>query len=214
MSNIRLKFPAFDLLETTPELTYTPQAYEKLNPVKAGHVLHELLNHQPPQTINALSGAYSLTQGSVSVPYLNKILVVYFYSRHWGNVSLEHLKQLNAIRNEVKYHDGNLVIIDSDGPGSSLQQLLWNNNLSLPVYADHDHRIAGLFGIYAENSPTWNRYAGIDENIPLPATFVLDHFLKVVFDHSNEDISIDLQANDIVSAVYQSNHYQAGRKSA
>jgi peroxiredoxin len=214
MLNKTSKLPAFDLLEITPELTYTPQKYEKLTPVKAGQVLHELLDHQPSQLVNALSGAHGLQQGSVSVPYLNKILVVYFYSKQWGNVSLEHLKQLNAIRNEVKYHDGNLIVIDSDGPASSLQQLLWNNNLSLPVYADYGHQIATQFGVYAENSPTWNRYAGIDENVPLPAAFVLNHFLKVVFDHCNEDISINLQANEILTAVYQSNHYQLGRKSA
>jgi len=214
MSTTALKFPAFDLLETTPELAYTPQEYEKLKPVTLGHTIHELLQHQTQQTINVLSGAYGFNQGGASAPYLNKILVVYFYSSQWGNVTLEHLKQLNAIRNEVKYHDGNLIIIDSDGPDSKLQQLLWNNNLSLPVHADPNYNIAKLFGVYAENSPAWNRYAGIDENVPLPAAFVVDHFLKVVFDHSNEDISSNLQANEIVSAVYQSNHYQAGRKSA
>lgn len=214
MLNQISKFPAFDLLEATPELIYTPQAYEKLNPIQAGHVLPELLNHQPAQTLNVLSGAYSPHQAGVPVPYLNKILVVYFYSKHWGSVSLAHLKQLNTVRNEVKYQDGHLVIIDSDGPGSSLQQLLWNNNLSLPVYADHTHQIASLFSVYAENSPTWNYYAGIDVNIPLPAVYVLNHFLKVVLDHSNEDISTNLPTDEIVTAVYQSNHYQAGRKSA
>lgn len=211
MSNQTLKYPAFDLLETTPELTYTAQTYKKLKPAKTGDTISELLTHQ---TVNALSGAYGFQQGGISAPYLNKILVVYFYSRHWGNLSLEHLKQLNAIRNEVKYHDGNLIVIDSDGPDSTLQQVLWNNNLSLPVYADPGHKIAGLFGVYSDNSPAWNRYAGVDENVPLPAAFVLNHFLKVVFDHSNEDISTDLQANEIVTAVYQSNHYHADRRSA
>jgi len=215
MLNKTLKFPAFDLLETTPELTYNNvQVYEKLKPVKLGDTLNNLLDQQTRKTVNALSGAYGLNQGGVSAPYLNKILVVYFYSKHWGSVSLEHLKQLNAIRNEVKYHDGNLIVIDSDGPDSTLQQVLWNNNLSLPIYADQDHKIATLFGVYAQNSPTWNQYAGIDENIPLPAAYVVDHFLKVVFDHSNEEISTDLQTNELVAAVYQSNHYQADRKSA
>lgn len=214
MSNQALKFPAFDLLEINPELNYTPQAYEKLKPLKSGDNITELLNHQTRQTVNALSAAYGFQQGGIAAPYLNKILVVYFYSRHWGNASLEHLKQLNSIRNEVKYHDGNLIVIDSDGPDSTLQQTLWNNNLSLPVYADPGHQIAGLFGVYSENSPAWNRYAGVDQNVPLPAAFVLNHFLKVVFDHSNEDISANLQVNEIVTAVYQSNHYQAGRKSA
>lgn len=215
MLNKTLKFPAFDLLETTPELTYNnEQVYEKLKPVKLGDTLNNLLDQQTRKTVNALSGAYGLNQGGVSAPYLNKILVVYFYSKHWGSVSLEHLKQLNAIRNEVKYHDGNLIVIDSDGPESTLQHLLWNNNLSLPIYADQGHKIATLFGVYAQNSPTWNRYAGIDENIPLPAAYVVDHFLKVVFNHSNEEISTDLQINELVAAVYQSNHYQAGRRSA
>lgn len=213
MLNKTLNFPAFDLLETAPELIYNPQTYEKLKPLKSGDHVLELLD-QSSQAVNTLSGAHGLNQGGVSAPYLNKTLAVYFYSRHWGNISLAHLKQLNAIRNEVKYHDGNLIVIDSSGPDSTLQQILWTNNLSLPIYQDHDHKIAGLFGVYAENSPIWNRYAGIDENIPLPAAFVVDHFLKVVFDHSNEEISTHLQADHIVAAVYQSNHYQAGRKSA
>jgi peroxiredoxin len=214
MLNTSLKYPAFDNLELTTELEYSFQPYEKLHPVKTGDTITGLLNYPVWQKQKASVADPVFTQPGSAVSYLNKILVVYFYSRHWGPTSLAHLKQLNAIRHEVKYHDGNLLIIDADGEESSLQQTLWNNNLSLPVYADPGNQIAGLFKVYSEKSPAWSRYTGLEENVPLPATFVLDHFLRVVFDHNNEDISNSVPVQDVVNAVYQANTYLAGRKSA
>lgn len=210
MSNTILKYPAFDSLETQVELEYSNHIYQKLQPVTAGETVSDLIHHQPYN----FSGSQSAQHKGASLPYLNKILVVYFYSKHWGGTALEHLKQLNAIRNEVKYQDGSILIIDGDGPDSKLQQLLWSNNLSLPVYADPGHQIAGLFKVYSESSPAWSRYAGIDANAPLPATFVLNHFLRVVFAHANEEIESRIDTNQVVNAVYQSNHYQAGKKTA
>jgi len=210
MSSNISKYPSFDKLESQVDLEYSNHIYQKLQPVATGETVSELLRYQPSN----FSGSQNTQRSGSSLPYLNKILVVYFYSKHWGATALEHLKQLNAIRNEVKYHDGSILVIDGDGPDSKLQQLLWSNNLSLQVYTDPGHQIAGLFKVYSESSPAWSRYAGIDANAPLPATFVLNHFLRVVFANANEGIETRIGTDQVVNAVYHSNHYQAGKKTA
>ena len=214
MSNTKFKYPAFDTLELTTEPIYNYHPYEKLQPVKVGDNKTALLNFLAKEKQNIFAVEPAFQHSGSAAPYLNKILVIYFYSEQWGETSLSHLKQLNAIRHEVKYHDGNLLIIDADGKQGNLQQMLWNSNLSLPVYADPDNHIAKLFNIYSEKSPAWSRYSGVEENVPLPSTYVLDHFLRVVFDHSNEDIYSTLPVHDIVNAVYQTNTFLAERKSA
>lgn len=211
MSYQTLNYPSFDLLETQFELEYKPRLYQKLSPVKVGDVIIDLLKHQ---TQNIFLSKNDVNRKGQIAPYLHKTLIIYFYSKQWGSTSLGHLKQLNAIRNDVKYHDGNLLIIDTDEPNSGISDLLWTQNLILPTYADPHQNIAKLFGIYSENSPAWISYAGIDQNASLPAVFVVDHFLRVVYAHANEAINTSLSVDRIVDSVYQSNHYQSGKKSA
>jgi peroxiredoxin len=211
--NNNLKYPEFDTLEIVQELEYHIQSYEKLTPVVAGEVITKLIAPQANSKHSFFQGNAFKQPASVA-PYLNKTLVVYFYSKHWGDVGLAHLKQLNAIRHEVKYHDANLLIIDADGTDSDLQRVIWTNNLSLTTYNDDGNKIAELFGVYSEKSPAWSKYAGVEENVPLPSLYVLDQSLQVVFAHANEDILTNLPVNDISNAVYQANTYFANRRSA
>ncbi|WP_295772420.1 redoxin domain-containing protein [uncultured Mucilaginibacter sp.] len=202
-----MDYPQFDVLEITPELEYNTNKYHKLEPVKTGETVKHGL---PVPVIGALNNFCK----AKALPKLSKILVVYFYSKHWGDVGLDHLKQLNAIRNETKFYDGKIVVVDADGDEDGLQQLLWLHNISLPIHSDTNGAIAGLFGVFSEHSPTWNFYGGIDVNIPLPATYVVDHDFKVAFSYPNENISNTIPVNEVVDAVYRSNNYLAGRRSA
>jgi peroxiredoxin len=212
MSRSKYKFPAFETLELNTGVEYNYQSYQKLNPAKVGDTLTELANRFNRQQINIGNSIVSLNHFHTA--HASKIKVVYFYSSEWGEVSLLHLKQLHAIRNEVKYHDGNLLIIDADGDSSTLQQTLWLNNLQLPVHSDTNHQLAKLFNIYADNSPAWSRYSGLDKNVPLPSIFVLDHKLQIIYALSNEDIVTNIKVDEITNAVYLANNYLAGRKTA
>jgi peroxiredoxin len=213
MSSKKYNFPVFETLELTTEPEYNNQRYETLKPIKVGDKINGLTTYKG---FKQQGGHFAkvMSRQSSSASQLNKTQVLCFYSKHWGEAGLTHLKQLHAIRHEVKYHDANLLIIDADGEDSVLKHTLCINNLQLPVYDDSNNMIAKLFNIYSEKSPAWSNYAGLDTNVPLPSVFVLDHYLQVVFDFSNQEIASDLPLQNIINAVYQANNYLADKKIA
>jgi peroxiredoxin len=210
----KYNFPIFETLELRTELQYPDQRYETLKPVKAGDIISTLASHEGFKQQSSYLNNSTSQQNILAAPHLSKIQVVYFYSRHWGQAAASHLKQLHTIRHEVKYHDANLLVIDADGTDSVLKHTLWLNNLQLPVYTDSNHEIASLLNVYSNNSPAWNRYSGLDVNVPLPSVFVLNHYLEVVFDFINKEIASDLPLQGITNTVYEANNYLAAKKTA
>ncbi|UEG51647.1 peroxiredoxin family protein [Mucilaginibacter daejeonensis] len=204
MSATNTQYPAFDHLEVNIETEFGRTEYKKLTPAVTGDNV----------AIGAGAPTYLGNNSYTKTPALSKILVVYFYSAQWGAVGLEHLKQLNAIRNEVRYQDGSIVVVDADGDDSTLQQLLWNHNLLLPVHTDVDAQIAKAFGVYSEDSPAWDLYAGLNSNVPLPSLFVVDHFFNVTYHHHNTEIDTAVPTQQILSSVYRSNNYLAAKRTA
>jgi len=212
MLNQHLKYPAFDTLEITNHLEYTAQSYTKLSPAKAGDFIYGLSAPKNRDKWHPFFDENIYNQSGISFSYTKKPLVLYFYSSQWGEAGIAHLKQLHGLQQEIQYHYGNLLVITDHA--EDLKQVLWDHSLSLQFYADPKHELAELTGIYAESSPTWNRYAGIDQNVPLPAVYVLDSLRQVAFAHVNEDILAGLPLGDITGAVYQSNKYLANQRSA
>jgi len=207
------KYPFFELSEIIPELSFEFKSYKPLKPVKAG-------NYIPDFTLNALyehwqqfyNGAE--THGPVLLRHLmNKPLVISFYSHHWKEVGLSQLKQLNTLQHEIRANGGNLLIIN-DEKDNGLQKIAWENSLSLSFYYDKNNEIAKKFRIYSEDNPAWNRFSGIDANVPLLATYVIDPSHQVVYDHIDHDFIDTFPAREIVSAVYESALVSNSRKSA
>ncbi|OKS87319.1 redoxin domain-containing protein [Mucilaginibacter polytrichastri] len=212
MLNQHLKYPLFDTLEVITELEYTTQTYAKLNPAKPGDFIYGLSAPKNRDKWHPFFDENIYNQSGVSFSYTKKPLVLYFYSSQWGEAGIAHLKQLSTLQQEIQYHYGNLLVITDNA--EDLKQALWDHSLSLQFYADQQHELAQLIGIYGENSPTWNRYAGVEHNVPLPSVYVLDSLRQVAFAHVNEDILAGLPLADITGAVYQSNKYLADKRSA
>ena len=61
--------------------------------------------------------------------------------------------------------------------------------------------IAEKFGVYSENEPVWNRFSGVDTNVPLLATYVISQYGKILYDHIDWDFSENFPSNEIISAV-------------
>jgi peroxiredoxin len=127
-------------------------------------------------------------------------LVIAFYSNYWQAHGLSLLKQLNSIQHEIKAHDANLLIISAEKE-RKLEKIAWDNNLSLSFYFDIDKEIAEKFGVYSENDPVWNRFSGIDINVPLLATYVISPFGKIAYDHIDWDFSSEVPSKEIIAAV-------------
>ncbi|WP_158826796.1 redoxin domain-containing protein [Mucilaginibacter lacusdianchii] len=210
MLNQRLNFPAFDALEYTPELEFSNNRHVALSPLKYGSTVIEL--DSQGKTHSFLSENLFNNFG-ISFSYITKPLVLYFYSQEWGTAGIQHLKQLNGMRHELDIYNINVLVIHSER-AEKLNRTFWEHNISLEAYHDANHEIARLFGIFHENSPAWSKYAGVENNIPLPAVYALDHERKVVFDFANQDIQTHIPVNELKNAVATYAQYSSHKKSA
>jgi len=203
MSTTSNKYPFFDLSEIVPEYDFHYKNYKPLNPVKAGNSVPDFnLSAGFSRWQRFYNGAP--THGPAQVKQLlNAPLVIAFYSGEWNDYGTEHLKQLNAIQYEIKANGGNLLIINADDKSAELEKTVWENNLSLNFYYDRDNELAEKFRVYSEENPTWSTYAGIDVNVPLLATYVIDPSKHIVYQHIDKELTGTFYADDILSAVHE-----------
>lgn len=195
------KYPFFDITEIIADNDLEFKSYNPLFPVKTGNLIPDFsLNKAYTNWQQFYNG--SETHGPVLLRHLlEKPLVISFYSHHWKDFGLEQLKNLNAIQHEIKASGGNLLVITSERE-DGLQAKAWEHNLSLNFYYDNDNAIARQFRVYEEDSPAWERFSGIDENAPLLATYVLDSYRQIVFDHVDLSFEAAFPAKEIISTVY------------
>lgn len=141
-------------------------------------------------------------------------MAIAFYSKHWQDRGIEQLKQLNAIQAEIKANGGNLLILTDEAADEQLVRVTWEHSLSLNFYNDINNEIAEKFRVYSADDPTWNRFSGIDVNIPLLAVYVIDTERHIVYDHVDRDLSNSLVADDIIASIYEASLTNTRRKSA
>jgi peroxiredoxin len=195
-----VKYPYFDMSEIIPELDFVFKPYQAVKPVKAGDRVPNFSlqkeNAKWQQFFNGaeIHGPLLLNQ------LLNKPLVIGFYSPHWQQYGIDLLKKLNTIQHEIRASGGNLLIISSEKE-RALEKIVWDNSLSLSFYFDKDKEIAEKFRIYSDNDPIWNKFSGIDTNVPLLATYVISSAGQIEYDHIDPDFSQTFPAKDIISAV-------------
>ncbi|BAU54178.1 redoxin domain-containing protein [Mucilaginibacter gotjawali] len=207
------KFPYFELLEIVAEFDLSYKPYQPLKPLKAGNFITGLTLKTDQLRWQRFYGGAETFGPVVLRQLLNKPLVISFYSRHWKGNGLGQLTRLNDLQNEIKASGGNLLIINA-GNDEDLAKTAWENDLSLNFYFDENHEIAELFGVYSENYPVWNRFSGIDVNVPLLATYVIDQFKQVVYADVDMDLTGSFSANGIIAAVYESALLRNNKKSA
>lgn len=208
------KYPFFDLSEIIPEPSFSYQPYKKLQPVKTGNLIPDInLVTDYKRWKNFYNGAP--THGSISLKHLyGKPLAIAFYSKHWKDRGIEQLKHLNAIQSEIKANGGNLLILTAEAGDEQLAKITWENNLSLNFYHDINNEIAKQFRVYSEDDPIWNRFSGIDVNVPLLAVYVIDTERHVVYDHVDRNLSATFVADDIINSIYGASLANVRRRSA
>jgi peroxiredoxin len=213
MATPKNKYPDFDLSEIIPDNDLIYRIYQPLKPVKAGNAVPGF----------SLKTDYKLwrrfynggeTHGPILTnDLLNKPLVIGFYSKHWHGAGLRQLIQLNALQNEIRANGGNLLIISAEND-EALSGISWKNNLSLSFYHDIDNEIAKKFRVYSESDPAWNRFSGIDVNVPLLATYVIDPAKQIMYDNTDQHYAGSISSAEIISAVYESALIRNSRRSA
>lgn len=198
------KYPSFDLLEAKTDRDLSYKNYQSLKPVKTGNTISRInFDFAYARWQNFLNGVADDSFVATKQLY-GQPLVISFYSKHWNGKGVSYLKQLNALRKEVEANGGNLVIISAEAPGEELAEMAFKNNLSLTFYFAQNNSIAEQLGVYSENDPIWNWFAGIDLNVPLLSAFVVGMENIIVFDHNYRDHEDVLPAQQIIKAVSDS----------
>jgi peroxiredoxin len=196
------KYPFFDLLEVIPDSDLNYKTYQKLKPVKSGNLIPDIDLITDHRRWKSFSNG-SLTHGQSSLKHLfGKPLAIAFYSRHWNDNGISQLLQLDSIQNEIKASGGNLLILTDEAGDEELTKIAWENSLSLNFYHDIDNELAKKFRVYSEEDPAWNRFSGIDVNIPLLAIYVIDTNRHIVYDHIDTTLEAKFIPRDLIEAVY------------
>jgi peroxiredoxin len=199
-----VKYPSFDLLEATIDRDLSYKNYQSLKPVKTGYATSRIgFDFAYTRWQSFLNGAQDDTFVATKRLY-GQPLVISFYSKHWNDRGLDSLKQLSRLHKEVDANGGSLIIISADAFSEELTELAFKNSLSLTFYFDQNNSIAEQLGVYSENDPIWNWFAGIDQNVPLLSTFVIATENVVVFDHNHRDYDEVLPSHEIIKAVSDS----------
>ena len=193
-------FPYFDLSEIEPDQDLVFRSFQRSEPVRSGDILPDFsLEKESGRWQQFFNGAEP--HGPVLFhQLLNKPLVIGFYSYHWQQYGVDLLKQLNSLQNDITGNKASLLIISSE-KDRKLEKLMWDNSLSLNFYFDKDKQIAEKFRIYSDHDPIWNKFSGIDTNVPLLATYVVSSTGQIEYDHIDPDFSKAFPSSEIISAV-------------
>jgi peroxiredoxin len=199
-------YPYFDISEIIPETDLLFKPYKSVKPIKAGNILPDFtLGKENTRWQQFFNGAE--THGPVLLnQLLNKPLVIGFYSSQWQIHGIDLLKQLNALQPEIKALGGNILIICAE-KDRKLEKIAWEHSLSLSFYFDTENEIAEKFRIYAEHDPIWNKFSGIDTNVPLLATYVISSTGQIEYNHIEQDFTEAFPARDIISAVQRTGSF-------
>lgn len=200
---LALNYPSyFDLSEIINELNIPFKKRTALIPLKAGSLSPDFTLQKEHGKWQKFFNGREVRNTFFLREILNKPLVISFYSKEWKGHGLDLLKNLDLLQREIIASGGNLMVINSEK--ESTDKLAWDNSLSLNFYFDGKHTIAEKFRIFSENDPIWNRFSGIDTNVPLLATYVISPTGQIVYDHIEQDFTEPFASKDILTAVQQS----------
>ena len=194
------KYPYFDVSEIIPDPDPVIRTFHNPEPVKTGDVLPDFSLEKDTLRWRQFFNGAEVHTPVLFHQFLNRPLVIGFYSYHWQQYGIDLLKQLNNLHKDIIEQQGNLLIISAE-KDKRLEKIVWENNLSLSFYFDKDNYIAEKFRIYSEYDPIWNRFSGVDANVPLLATYVVSLAGKIEYAHIDPDFAKSFPSKEIISSV-------------
>jgi peroxiredoxin len=192
-----LKNPEFDRLELDHEPEPVFRSRQALKPVRAGDVVPDFIFEKDNYRWQQFQNGIEVHNPVPLRQLLNKTLVLAFYSSAWQGHGLDMLKQLSAVQDEVRSNDANLLVVHSE-KSRKLKELAWDNSWSLSFYFDAGNNIAERFGIFSENDPVWNRFSGIDQNVPLLAAYLIAPYGSILYDHIEWNCAVNFPSEHIM----------------
>jgi peroxiredoxin len=208
-----LKLSRLETIELTTDPEFAVTGFQKLTPIKAGTAIPALGGLDNTVSGHPFFNEIALNTDVDSFTYSRKPLLLYFYEQEWGALSLGHLQQLQAIQSQLRNHNINLLVITA-GSITKFQQLSWEKKWSIEVVEDSNNHMATLLRIYSEESPAWGSYSGINNNISLPALYLLDSRYRVAFDYANQHLHANLPLAAVIPATAGTAQFGQARRSA
>lgn len=204
----------FELAEIIAELELPARQIKPLKPLKSGNNVYDLVLLKDNINKQRFVKSALVNSAALLKQYHGKPLVICFYSAAWQGHGIDYLKQLNAVNRELAKLGANLLVISPDEGGQFLEQTIWDNSLYLNFYYDPENIIAQKFGVYADEDPAWNKYPGIDVNVPLLAVYVLNPYNQIIFDYVDRDLDGPVPSLGILGALSAEVSIGHKRKSA
>ena len=194
------RYPEFDNVELQHEQDFIFHPRQALKPVTTGEMVPDFIFEKDSFRWQQFHNGVG-TNGAIPLrQLLNKNLVLAFYSSAWQKHGLDMLKQLSGIQHEVRANDVNLLVIHAE-KSRRLEKLAWDNDLSLSFYFDAENDIAERFGIYSESDPVWNRFSGIDHNVPLLSAYSIASYGRILYNHIEWDFAKGFPSENIVLSL-------------
>lgn len=194
------RYPLFDMSEIIQELEFGVTSKKRLKPLRKGEQVpnfsFEKNNFRWQQFVNGVERTTTINL----LQLLNKPLIIAFYSAQWQAHSLNLLLQLNRLNKDIKAANANILIVSAEKE-KALENIVWNNSLSLSFYYDTENVIAEKFGIFSDKDPVWDKFSGIDTNVPLLSTYVISSEGEILFDYVDWDFSKDIPVEALIASI-------------
>lgn len=138
-------------------------------------------------------------------------LVLIFYRGHWCPVCNKHLKKLEANLDKI-YAKGAQIVAVSPEKSEFLKLTADKTKVSFRLLYDEDYKISKIFDVYFKpgmlHRLMYNTMLGAklkeahsddSEQLPIPATFILDKSGKIVWRHFDPDYTKRSSVEDILA---------------
>jgi len=182
-------------------LSALPKSYKKAEPLAVRGIL-------PTCRINCELGIWQQLPSGLEhagMFYLHQLLqdgplVISTYSPAWNQYGEEHLKALNKAYPQLRKPGANLLLLSTECFKNSVYTVQ-EFNIAYNVLQDYDNRISEVLGVYSEYEPVWDRIAGITEDVPFPATFVIGADRRVLYSFVSKDFEYLVPTKEIGKAL-------------
>ncbi|GAB3246179.1 hypothetical protein GCM10027347_00870 [Larkinella harenae] len=191
----------FDAVHEDTDLYSVPQVFRKLVPVSPVRVNEKapLFSIHRQRTI----AHYNYSQTASLHDWLQAgPLVVAFYSAGWNRYGKNYLPKLIQLHTQIQEAGGNLLVLSPDSL-DSLQTLADQHDLTFTIAQDVNNQIAEKFGVYSTDDPVWNWIAGITEDVPYPALFVVAPDRQIQFSYIDKDFTEEFPAEALLNQVQE-----------
>ncbi|MBS0026298.1 redoxin domain-containing protein [Chitinophaga sp. 22321] len=151
---------------------------ERINPVNSGAFFPEFLIEE-----SRIINRHVLLGDAGEVTSLHQLtsqpLVIAFYSWHWNGYGDRLLEQLEQSRAAIEAAGAHLLVLSSED--KKLFNTVNPGPFSFDIVHDAQHRIARKAGIYRESDPIWGRVSGVNEDVPVPAVYLVTPSLEISY---------------------------------